>query len=240
MAKLEHGVWRVAAGGLGVLLAITGPRAAAQTPLDDPLPDEIAKGDLVVAAIPFVRAPETVDTASPSGTNDPHARIQYLQAVPGIPRRLAFNDIRGVLYLTDAAAGTPTVYLDLRDEDVDLHTASLPNESGFMGFAFHPEFADPDKPGYGKLYTAFTATADSGAADYAGEPGATQASVIREWTANNPKTRVFRGTSRELLRVGEFAWQPQRREHRVQPYRRRRSVGLRAALHLLRRRRQRA
>ena len=205
MARLERGVWRIAAGGVAVLLAALAPRAAAQTPLGDPLPDGIAKGDLVVAAIPFVRAPETLDTASPSGTNDPHARIQYLQAVPGIPGRLAFNDIRGVLYLTDAAAVTPTVYLDLRDEDVDLHTASLPNESGFMGFAFHPEFADPDKPGYGKLYTAFTATADSGAADYAGEPGATQASVIREWTANNPKTRAFRGTSRELLRVGEFA-----------------------------------
>ena len=195
--RLRRAVWLAAA-----LLACA---SMAQAPIDDPLPDELVKGDMVVAAIPFVRAPQTFDAATPQGTNHPRTRIQYLQAVPGIPDRLAFNDIRGVLYLTDAEARTPTVYLDLRDQDLSLYSGALPNESGFMGFAFHPEFAENGKPGYGKLYTAFTATRESGEPDYADESNLTQVSVVREWTATAPTARIFDGTSREVLRVGEFA-----------------------------------
>ena len=193
---------RQSAPALAALLACT---SLAQAPINDPLPDEIVKGDIVVAAIPFVRAPQTFDAATPQGTNNPRTRIQYLEAVPGIPDRLAFNDIRGVLYLTDTEARTPTVYLDLRDQGLSLYGGALPNESGFMGFAFHPEFAETGKPGYGKFYTAFTATRDSGEPDYAEESNLTQVSVVREWTATAPTARTFDGTSREVIRVGEFA-----------------------------------
>ena len=188
-----------------VLVVCLASASLAQAPIDDPLPDEVVKGDIVVAAIPFVRAPQTFDAATPQGTNNPRTRIQYLQAVPGIPDRLAFNDIRGVLYLTDTEARTPTVYLDLRDQGLGLYGGALPNESGFMGFAFHPEFADTGKSGYGKFYTAFTATRESGEPDYADESNLTQVSVVREWTATAPTARAFDGTSREVLRVGEFA-----------------------------------
>ncbi len=64
-----------------------------QAPLDDPLPERVVKGKLVVAAIPFVRAPQTEDPAKPGATNDAYARIQYLLPVPGGAGRLAFNDI---------------------------------------------------------------------------------------------------------------------------------------------------
>ena len=184
--------------------ALLGMTTNAQAPIADPLPDAIAKGDIVVAAIPFLRAPRTEDQAAPAGTNDPRTRIQYLQAVPGIAGRLVFNDIRGVLYHTDRDARAPTVYLDLREEEVGLFADALPNESGFMGFAFHPEFAQADKAGYGKLYTSFTATV-GGEVDYADESRLVQTSVVQEWTATDPKARRFAGTSRELLRVGEFA-----------------------------------
>ena len=182
-------------------------QAAAQQAIEDPVPQAISKGHLKVAAVPFVRAPRTTDPARPGGTNDAYARIQYLLPVPG-SLRLAFNDIRGVLYLTNAANvedTTPTVYLDLRREGVAFHNAAFPNEAGFMGFAFHPQFALPDKPGYGKLYTAFSATAESGTADYAEHPRNAQESVIREWTADDPNADVFAGTSREVMRVGQFA-----------------------------------
>lgn len=199
--RFRRAVWRATAVSAVVLACAS----MAQAPIDDPLPDELVKGDIVVAAIPFVRAPRTFDAASPQGTNDPRTRIQYLQAVPGIPERLAFNDIRGVLYLTDTEARTPSVYLDLRDQQLSLYSDALPNESGFMGFAFHPEFAESGEPGYGKLYTAFTATRASGEPDYADESNLTQVSVVREWTATAPTARTFDGTSREVLRVGEFA-----------------------------------
>ena len=66
-----------------------------------------------------------------------------------------------------------------------------------MGFAFHPEFEDEGEPGYGKLYTAFSAGPDSGVADYADLSGTGQESVIREWSADDPRADVFAGTSRK-------------------------------------------
>ena len=192
-------------------LALAAPRAAAQQALADPLPEPIVKGDILVEAVPFVRAPRTTDAVRFGGANAAYARIQYLLPVPEpaagagrAGRRLAFNDTRGVLYLTDADSDGPRTYLDLRRQDVAFFNANFPNESGFLGFAFHPQFATPGTPGYGKLYTAFSARANSGVADYEGA-GAVQHSVIREWSATDPAANVFRGTSREVLRVGQFA-----------------------------------
>ena len=177
---------------------------AAQEAIVDPVPEAIAKGALAVAAVPFVRAPRTEDPTRHWATNDAYARIQYLQPVPGSPR-LAFNDIRGILYLTDANGAEPNVYLDLRERDVAFHNGAFPNEAGFMGFAFHPQFATPNSPGYGKFYTAFDATAESGVADYAESEDNVQESVVREWTANDPEAAAFAGTTREVMRVGQFA-----------------------------------
>lgn len=196
-------------GGIAAALALAvAPPAFGQQALADPIPEAIAKGDLLLRAVPFVRAPRTFDAVRPGGTNRAYARIQYLLPVPtasgGERRRLAFNDVRGVLYLTDATGGAPSVYLDLRRENLGFSNANFPNEAGFLGFAFHPEFAEPGAPGYGKLYTAFSATTASGVADYAAG-GARQHSVIREWTAADADADVFRGTSREVLRVGQFA-----------------------------------
>ena len=199
--------WRPAAG-VAFLLAAVGAPAGAQ-PLADPIPETIEKGDLLVAAMPFARAPRTFDAVRSAATNNAYARIQHLLPVPKPPRgserpRLAFNDTRGVLYLTDVDGAAPSVYLDLRRRGVGFSNANFPNEAGFLGFAFHPQFATPGAPGHGKLYTAFSATSRSGMADYAGA-AAVQHSVIREWTAADANADAFRGTSREVLRVGQFA-----------------------------------
>ena len=188
--------WR---GGFLALLLVAAS-AAAQTQLADPIPERIVKGQLRVAVEPFVRAPAS---DMEPGSNAAYARIQYLLPVPGLGARLAFNDTRGILYLTDAAGASPQVYLDLRQEDVGFTNATFPHEAGFMGFAFHPQFATAGAPGYGKLYTAFSAVPE-GAVDYAGE-GAVQHSVIREWSAEDAAAATFAGETRELLRVGQFA-----------------------------------
>ena len=186
--------------GVGLLLGACEP-----TPLLDPIPAVIKKGQLQVAALPFVRAPasEDMETAAGVVANAAYARIQYLLPVPGPGSRLAFNDTRGVLYMTDAGGRTPKVYLDLRTRGLGFTNALGPNESGFLGFAFHPEFANAGVPGYGKLYTAFTAE-PAGVADYAGE-GAVQHSVLQEWTAVDAAAAVFAGKTREVLRVGQHA-----------------------------------
>ena len=176
--------------------------ACGPTPLSDPIPHAIEKGPLHVAALPFVRAPASEDMGDGSRGNAAYARIQYLLPVPGPGSRLAFNDTRGILYLTDASGARPRVYLDLRAQNVGFTNALLPTDMGFMGFAFHPEFAMPGAPGYGKLYTAFSAEPEA-EADYAGE-GKRHHSVIREWTAASAATAVFAGETRELLRVGQY------------------------------------
>ena len=186
--------------GAGLLLGACEPKR-----LLDPIPEVIEKGQLQVAAVPFVRAPASEDMGSGADVvaNAAYARIQYLLPVPGPGFRLAFNDTRGILYLTDESGTPPKVYLDLRAEDLGFTNAKHPNESGFMGFAFHPDFATAGAPGYGKLYTAFSAE-PVGVADYAGE-GAVQHSVLQEWTAADAAAAIFVGKTRELLRVGQHA-----------------------------------
>ena len=205
MQRMVGGTAWIRLRGAGIALALIAFAAgiSAQQALDDPVPEPIRKGDTMVALEDFVRAPRSVDPARPSATNAAYARIQYLLPVPD-GRRLAFNDTRGILYLTDIDGSPPSVYLDLRRRQVGFSNAAFPNEAGFLGFAFHPEFAVRGKPGYGKFYTAFSATPGSGVADYE-DSGAVQDSVIREWTATDPSADAFSGTSREVLRVGQFA-----------------------------------
>ena len=183
-------------------------------PLADPLPDAIPKGAIVVAAVPFVRAPKTTDPAKPAGTNDAYARIQYLMPIPDGSGRLVFNDLRGFLYVTDASGRDPVVYLDVNAEDAGFYNTAYPNETGLLGFAFHPEFGEDGKPGYGKFYTAFTAVPagfGSSVDDAALRQlmfyvsGQDQEDVIREWTAADPAAGVFEGSSREIFRNPQFA-----------------------------------
>ena len=200
-----------------VALLLASAAAFAQErpqPLVDPLPGAIPKADTVVAAVPFVRAPRTTDPAKPIGTTDAYARIQYLMPILDGSGRLVFNDLRGLLYVTDAAGKDPVVYLDVRAQNVGFYNAAFPNESGLLGFAFHPQFADEGKPGHGKFYTAFSAVPAGFGADLPDETirqlmfyvsGEDPEDVIREWTATDPAADVFQGTSREILRIEQFA-----------------------------------
>ncbi len=151
-----------------------------------------------------MRVPKTEDSSS-NFTNAAHARIQYIQPFGNTFGTLIINDTRGVLYLTNDQGVEPVVYMDLREEDVGFDDSMFPNEMGLAGVAFHPEFTSIGKPGFGKFYTAYSATSDSGIATYLEDDSASHESVIREWTAFNPRGRTFEGTSREIFRVGQFA-----------------------------------
>jgi glucose/arabinose dehydrogenase len=189
--------------------------APAPEPLVDPIPAKIPPGDILVKAVPFVRLPQTfdphdqptklpgIDTPLPS--SGAHARIQYLIPVRDGSRRLVISDLRGLLYMTDAAGKTLTTYLDLRTATADFDGAVFPNEAGLLGFAFHPDFARTGAAGFGKFYTGYSARRDSGVARYLDAPPLSHKSVIREWTTAKPAATRFEGTSRELFRVGQFA-----------------------------------
>ena len=173
--------------------------------LEDPIPETIQKGNLVVGAEKFVRVPRTSDSREGGQTNPAYARIQYLVPVGDGSGRLALNDLRGPLYLTDERGTTPTVFLDLRDQDVGFDDSMFPNETGLASVAFHPQFGREGAPGFGKFYTAYSAGSDTGVADYLDNDAESHESVIREWTVTDPSADVFSGTSREVFRIGQFA-----------------------------------
>lgn len=199
--------WRCAAGRVagvlcGCLAALGAVAEEGPRELADPIAETIAKGDIVVGVVPFVRAPQSFDPVKPLGTNDAWARIQSLAPIPDGSGRLVFNDLRGLLYVTDVDGSEPAAYLDLRREGLALHNHDFPNEAGLLGFAFHPDFGKPGEPGHGKFYTAYSAAPESLQEVIS---GANQESVIREWTIADPGATAFVGTGREVFRVSQFA-----------------------------------
>ena len=188
-----------------LIAAAALPAGAQVEALPDPIPEPIRKGDLVVEATDFVRAPRTEESALDRITNLAYARIQYLTPIGDGSGRLVLNDLRGVLYITDESGMTPVTYFDIRTQDVAFDDSMFPNETGLVGVAFHPQFATAGTPGFGKFYTAYSATSDSGRADYLDDDAESHESVIREWTADDPGANVFSGTSREVFRIGQFA-----------------------------------
>ncbi len=179
--------------------------AKAQDALPDPIPEPIRKGDLIVQATEFVRAPRTEESALDSITNLAYARIQFLTPIGDGSGRLVINDLRGILYITDENGMAPVTYLDIRTLDVGFDDSMFPNETGLVGVAFHPQFTEAGTPGFGKFYTAYSATSGSGRADYLDDDAESHESVIREWTTDDPEANVFNGDSREIFRIGQFA-----------------------------------
>jgi glucose/arabinose dehydrogenase len=190
---------------LAVLLCPFGYAAdSVPEPLQDPIPEKILKGDIVVEATQFMRVPQTAD-ANPEGANRAYARIQYLLPIRDGSGRLVINDLRGLLYVTDEDGSELSVYLDIREQNVGFDDSMFANETGLAGFAFHPEFAQRNRPGYGKFYTAYSSASDPEVADYLDSAADNHESVIREWSVEDPSANRFEGTSREVFRIGQFA-----------------------------------
>ena len=157
----------------------------------------VEKRGLVVRIADLARLPDTRGLRPPDQDTNPSgwARVSYVRDLPD--GRRFVNDSRGFLYRLDGA--TPVVYADM--------AAAFPLavynrlESGFIAFAFHPEFAtnglfytvhgeraagNPKTPNF--IPPGFTAT------------DVTYHNVITEWHAANPAANRFEGTRRELYR----------------------------------------
>ena len=120
-----------------VLLALL-PARAVDAQIADPLPMSIDKRGLMVEIRDVVRLPKTLGLLHADQDVDAAgwARVSFVRDAPD-GRRFA-NDSRGFLYLLDGNS-EPSVYADV--------AAAFPQtiynrlESGFIGFGFHPEFA---------------------------------------------------------------------------------------------------
>src|SRR6187401_3020144 len=164
----------------------------------NPLPAPIQKGTLAVQIRDLVRLPDTRGVrpldqdVSPAGW----ARVSFVRDSRD-GRRFA-NDSRGFLYLIDAN-NQPHVYVNVAEAfPLAVYTRL---ESGFIGFAFHPEFARN-----GLFYTVHAErgpgnpkTPDFIPPGFAAKD-VTYHNIITEWHATNPAANTFAGTRRELLR----------------------------------------
>jgi hypothetical protein len=182
---------------LALLPAILVAGASEAQITSNPMPVPIEKRGLAVEIKDLVRLPDTRamrpldQDVNPAGW----ARISYVRDLPD-GRRFA-NDQRGILYLLDA--NQPRVYANM----AEAFPLSVYNrlESGFIGFVFHPEFAQN-----GLFYTvhAERGPGNPKAPDFIppgfGPKDVTYHNIITEWRANNPAANVFEGSRRELLR----------------------------------------
>jgi len=124
---------------------------------------------------------------------------------PGDPERLFVTDQAGQLWAIDLADGSKTLFLDVSNRLVSLGIAGPGtfDERGFLGVAFHPDYASN-----GLLYT-WTSEPVAGDADFSTIPvtaTANHQAVLLEWQVpepGDPTSVVLPSTSRELLRVDE-------------------------------------
>ncbi|RZQ60689.1 hypothetical protein EWH70_28325 [Amycolatopsis suaedae] len=126
------------------------------------------------------------------------ARINYVGEVPDGSGRLYVPDLNGKLYLL--RDGVPTTYLDVGGTFEPDFWATRGLGSGFGFVTFHPEFARN-----GKFYTTHTETGRAlteKPPHLPTQPGTVIHSVVTEWTAADPAAPTFRGTHREMLRIG--------------------------------------
>jgi glucose/arabinose dehydrogenase len=184
---------------VAALVAVSGGSAGAGT-LTGPIVNDGVTAEVADLAV--------IPASAPSR---PLARINVLREVPDGSGRLFVNDLNGPFYVIDGAV--ITTYMDF--SLLFPNFKSSPGlASGFVSFAFHPEFATN-----GRFYTVHSE--DEGAvAPNLGSPVSTtvdQHSVLTEWTATVPSANTFAGASRELIRVasphrfhnmGEIAFDP--------------------------------
>ena len=179
-----------------------GAAGAVAPQITDPLPDPVEKRGLIVEIQDIARLPESRSVRPANQDTDPanYARVSFVRELPD--GRRFVNDSRGFLYVLDAD-DEPHLYANVGETfPLAVYNRRM---SGFIGFDFHPEFAQN-----GLLYTVHgeTATGNSSTLSFIppgfGAADVTHHNVITEWHAADPGANSFRGTRRELLRVGHI------------------------------------
>ena len=130
------------------------------------------------------------------------ARMMLLVQEPGT-RNVFVNDMRGPLYRVSPDGSNVTLYVNIDDPQWSRDVQSQGRERGFQSFAFHPQFNERGKPGYGKFFTWSDVTDKEPVPDYtpSGE-GDSHDMVLLEWTAKDPSAATYDGDApREMLRV---------------------------------------
>ncbi|MGK0298874.1 MAG: glucose/arabinose dehydrogenase [Gammaproteobacteria bacterium] len=162
---------------------------------DDPFPDPIeATADVITVAFEeFAIIPDIDEQA---------ARVMILVDEPETGQ-LFVNDMRGPIYSVNYDGEQVTLYININEDDWDVHVKSNGRERGMQSFAFHPQFGQAGTPGYGRFYTLTdTANMEPSPDFVAGGEGNTHDTVLLEWTARTPGGKTYDGDApRELIRL---------------------------------------
>jgi hypothetical protein len=165
----------------------------------DPIPDGPRASGLGLTLEEFARFPRSEPTPTPV---DPRlvrrARINHLAEIPDGSGRMYVPDLNGKLYLLER--GVPRVYVDVSAMFAPVFFSGRGLGQGLGFVTFHPEFARN-----GRFYTVHTETGDAlktKTPSLKPQPDTNFHGVVTEWTAVDPTASTFRGTHREILRLG--------------------------------------
>jgi glucose/arabinose dehydrogenase len=144
--------------------------------------------------------------AVPPGNKDrPLARINNLIHAGDGSGRLFVSEMNGRLYVIKDEKVLPEPFLDMTVARRGAFMAGEEFEQGFTGFAFHPDFAKPGRPGFGKLYTASTEVPGSGKPDFPSPYPTAHVehhNVLAEWSIDpGDPNQVDPASRREVLRI---------------------------------------
>ncbi|MFG2000698.1 PQQ-dependent sugar dehydrogenase [Spirillospora sp. NPDC048911] len=172
-------------------------------PILDPIPEDPIASGLGLTVEEFAQFPKSEPTPAPTDQRLMRiARINHLGEIPDGSRRKYVPDLNGKLYLVEKGQ-TPKTYLDVGATFAPAFFSGRGMGQGFGFVTFDPGFKKN-----GRFYTVHTelATAATKQPDFPPQPGTTYHGIVTEWTAENPAADTFKGTKREVLRLG-FAGQ---------------------------------
>ncbi len=193
------GLWILGA----VLAGLFNAQALAQ--FGDPV-SPVDLGPITTGAVSGIRANLISDVD--------RTRLTQMALAPGFESSIFFSEREGGIIQVDLTNPNPSTNFTLvGDVANELGSAFGDGRSidwsagdGMRGLAFHPDFADPEAPGFGKLYTTHEEVYNSGTATFPdpapalSDPSARQDGVLTEWTYN-PSDGTFLNNPREVLRA---------------------------------------
>lgn len=182
------------------VLGVAGLAGAAWGQLEDPIPDPIAKGDIRIGLQQIASGMVAPNLLTHAGDGSD---------------RLFIVDQAGQVRLYKGGQLQATPFLDVSPRLVELGVFGTQDENdfderGLLGLAFHPGYADPQSPGFGRLYTYTSEVYDHTLTTFstADQPPSGKTfdhqSVVTEWRVDpNHPDQVDMSSRRELMRVDQ-------------------------------------
>ncbi|MFM2007326.1 MAG: hypothetical protein RLZZ09_2981, partial [Pseudomonadota bacterium] len=132
----------------------------------------------------------------------------YAVSPPGDTARLFILEQKGLILILQNDVLLPTPALDIQSLVAPpLNPASLNDERGLLGLAFHPGFSSPTSPGYRTLYTYNSQPLGTGPT-YVAPNGAPQnyQNAVNEWKLSAADPNLIDPLSRrEIISFGKNA-----------------------------------